>query len=296
MRGDSKFSKAFFLEYGDVCDFEILVRLLQRVKPVEIYNLAAQSSVQLSFEHPLVTMKSVGLGVMNLLEAVRHVDSSIKVFQASSSEIFGQNKDATQNEKTGVHPCSPYATAKLMAFHAVRMYREAYGLMVCSGILFNHESCRRGANFVTQKIVISVVRIKYGLQATLELGNLDARRDWGHARDFVKCIWQMLQHPPDDYVVATGITHTVREFVTLAFKAVGTDIVYEGQGLNERGLDRTTGRTLLTINPSFFRPLEPCVSVGDASKARRTLGWKPTTNLEQLIFEMVAACEARYEC
>lgn len=261
-----------------------------------MYNLAAQSSVHLSFENPLSTMKSVGLGVINLLEAVRLVDKSIKVFQASSSEIFGKTETFPQNETTLVHPCSPYATAKLVAFHSIRMYREAYGLRAYSGILFNHESPRRGENFVSQKIVKAVVRIKYGRQASLELGNLDARRDWGHARDFVKCIWAIMQHDePDDFIVATGKTYTVRDFVTLAFEAVGIKVLFRDEGLKEIGVNERTGKTLVTVNPKFFRPLEPTLSVGDASKARIQLKWETEMNLKEMIHEMVMACESRYQ-
>jgi len=294
VREDSVFRASFVLHQGDISEFEALVRIIQEVKPCEIYNLAAQSSVHLSFQQPLATVKSVGLGVFNVLEAIRTVDPAIKLFQASSSEIFGKTQICPQDENTPTYPCSPYANAKLMAHRAVIMYREAYGLRACSGILYNHESSRRGANFVTQKIVDAAVRIKHGLQDKVELGNLNARRDWGHARDFVDCIWKMLQlEQPEDFVVATGKTHTVREFVSFAFKAVGMEIEFEYSGAEEIGINKATGAVVVVVNPKFFRPIEPTQTVGEPSKARRLLDWQPETDLSQLIAEMVCASEAR---
>ena len=294
MKEASIFSERFFLHQGDIGDLGVLVSLLNEINPCEVYNLAAQSSVQLSFEQPISTIRSVGLGVINLLEAVRLVNRDIKVFQASSSEIFGKVNIFPQDESSQTYPCSPYAVAKLTAFAAVRMYREAYGLKVCSGILYNHESSRRGGNFVTQKIINAVVRIKYGLQSRLELGNLDSRRDWGHARDFVLCMWQMLQlERMEDFVVATGKTHSVREFVYQAFKTVGIGIRFKNEGLDEVGVEETTGEVLVTVNPTFFRPVEPGLCVGDSSKALSILGWKVQTQFPDLISEMISASEVR---
>jgi len=294
VKPDSAVRPSFVLHQGDISEFEALVRILQEVKPCEIYNLAAQSSVHLSFQQPLATVKSVGLGVINILEAIRTVDPTIKLFQASSSEIFGKTTIYPQNEVTPTYPCSPYANAKLMAHRSVIMYREAYGLHACSGILYNHESSRRGANFVTQKIVSAAVRIKHGLQDRVELGNLNAHRDWGHARDFVVCIWKMLQlDEPEDFIVATGKTHTVRQFVTFAFKAVGIEVEFENSGTDEIGINTSTGDIVVAVNPKFFRPTEPTQTVGEPSKARRLLQWQPETDLVQLIEEMVNACEMR---
>lgn len=295
MRDDSTFSDRFILHQGDIEHLEMLVRLLTKIAPDEVYNLAAQSSVHLSFEQPISTIKTVGLGVINVLEAIKLVNRDIKLFQASSSEIFGHTRVFPQDESTPTYPSSPYAVAKLTAFAAVRMYREAYGLKVCSGILYNHESSRRGGNFVTQKIINAVVKIKYGLQSQLELGNLDSRRDWGHARDFVLCMWKMLQlEQMEDFIVATGKTHSVREFVYLAFKTVGIDIRFENEGLHEVGVEEITGKVLVTVNPAFFRPVEPFLCVGDSSKALSILGWKAQTQLPELISEMISASEARY--
>jgi GDPmannose 4,6-dehydratase len=294
MCASSPFRSSFVLHQGDILEFEALVRLFEHVKPCEIYNLAAQSSVHLSFQQPLSTVKSVGLGVFNVIEAIRTVNQAIKLFQASSSEIFGKTKVFPQRETTPPCPCSPYANAKLMAHQAVIMHREAYGLYAVSGILYNHESSRRGANFVTQKIVTAAVRIKHGLQQQVELGNLNSRRDWGHAQDFVVCMWKMLQlDEPEDFIVATGKTHTVRQFVTFAFKAVGIDVEFQNSGTEEIGINKATGEVIVKVDPKYFRPDEPIQTVGDSTKAFELLQWQPEIDLAQLIEEMVTACEWR---
>jgi len=280
----------FTLHHCDILDIQAFSEILLTTNPDELYNLAAQSSVGVSFKQPLETFRVDGLGVLNVLETVRLFLPSVRVFQASSSEIFGRAVTTPQTEQTKPHPCSPYANAKLVAHLLACMYREAYGMHVCSGILYNHESSRRGGAFVTQKIVRAAVRISLGLQSTVALGNLDSGRDWGHARDFVDCMWKMLQPDvADDYIVATGKSHTVREFARKAFAAVGIHVEFEGLGLSEVGIDKTIGRVVVEVDALFFRPAEPYQIIGNPSKALQSLGWKPTHSVDELITEMVQA-------
>lgn len=261
----------FHLHHCDIMDVQAFASVLHLTKPNELYNLAAQSSVGMSFKQPLETVRVDGVGVFSVLETVRLIDPSIKVFQASSSEIFGRAVVSPQDEDTMPYPCSPYANAKLMGHALARLYREAYGMYVCSGILYNHESSRRGNAFVTQKIVQAAVRISLGLQQSLKLGNLDSGRDWGHASDFADCMVRMLQlDQPEDFIVATGKTRTVREFAKFAFDVVGMELRFEGEGLSEVGIHVNTGKVLVMVDPQFFRPTEPYQIVGDASKAKKT--------------------------
>jgi GDPmannose 4,6-dehydratase len=274
----------------DLLDLGNNIRLLHRVEPDEIYNLAAQSFVQVSFDQPGLTGQATGMGALNMLEAVRTVNPKISFYQASTSELFGKVVQTPQNENTPFYPRSPYAVAKLFAHWTTVNYREAYNIFGASGILFNHESPLRGKEFVTRKITDTVARIKLGLQDVLELGNLDAKRDWGFAREYVYGMHLMLQVPkPDTYVLATGRTLAVRDFVAMAFKAVDMDIVWEGRGMKEKGRDKGTGRTLVRVNPKFYRPAEVDMLIGDASKAEKELGWKANTDLEELCRMMVEA-------
>lgn len=279
------------LHYGDMTDSSSLVRIISEVKPDEIYNLAAQSHVKVSFDVPEYTAEADAIGTLRLLEAVRilRMEKCTRIYQASTSELYGQVHEVPQNENTPFHPRSPYAVAKLYAYWIMRNYRESYGMFTANGILFNHESERRGENFVTRKVTMAAARIAAGLQEKLYLGNLDARRDWGYAPDYVECMWLILQQPePDDYVIATGEYHTVREFVTLAFSRVGIDLRWEDRGLDEKGIDAATGRVLVEVDPRFFRPAEVEQLLGDPSKARRELGWNPRkTSFEQLVNTMV---------
>lgn len=268
----------------ELLEFTNLRKTLERVQPDEVYNLGAQSFVGLSFEEPIFTADVTGLGPLRVLEAIRDVNPKIKFYQASSSEMFGKALERPQNEKTPFHPRSPYAFAKLMAHWATVNYRESYGMFACSGILFNHESPLRGLEFVTRKITSSVARIKHGLQEEILLGNLDARRDWGYASEYVEAMWLMLrQEEPDDYVIATGETHSVREFVELAFDAAGIGIEWMGEALEEVGVDRETGKALVKIDPRFFRPAEVDHLIGDAAKAGRKLGWRPRATFRELV-------------
>ncbi len=272
----------FTLHHCDIMDVQAFAELLSRVEPEELYNLAAQSSVGVSFKQPLETVRVDGLGVFSILETVRLISPNVKVFQASSSEIFGRAKESPQTEATMPYPCSPYANAKLMAHSLARLYREAYNMFVCSGILYNHESERRGHAFVTQKIVRAAVRISLGLQDSLKLGNLDSARDWGHAKDFADCMWRMLQvDEPGDYVVATGVTYTVREFAVLAFRAVDIELTFHGQGVEEVGRNKDSNRIIIEVDPHFFRPMEPTQIVGDANKAKNQLGWEPSSSVRK---------------
>ena len=267
------------LHYGDMTDSSSLIRIIAEVQPDEIYNLAAQSHVKVSFDVPEYTAEVDAVGTLRLLEAVRilHMEKKCRIYQASTSELFGKVCEIPQNEKTPFHPCSPYAVAKLYSFWIMKNYRESYGMFTANGILFNHESERRGENFVTRKITLAAARIAAGVQEKLYLGNLNALRDWGYAKDYVECMWLILQQKlPDDYVIATGEHHTVREFATLAFKRVGISLGWEGEGLEEKGIDLATGRTLVEVDPRFFRPSEVEQLLGDPSKARRELGWNPT--------------------
>jgi GDPmannose 4,6-dehydratase len=261
---------------------------IERIQPDEIYNLGAQSFVAMSFEMPVLTADVTGVGPLRLLEAARRVNSKIKFYQASSSEMFGKAQATPQNEQTRFHPRSPYAAAKLFAHWAAVNYRESYDLFVCSGILFNHESPLRGLEFVTRKITCAVARIKLGLQKDLALGNLESSRDWGYAPEYVEAMYLMLHQPtPDDYVIATGETHSVREFVEVAFDRVGIGIIWSGSGVGEIGNDKSTGKTLIKIDPLLFRPAEVDRLTGDSSKAKKILGWQAKTNFKNLVGVMV---------
>jgi len=283
--------KSFFLHYGDMTDSSSLKRIISMVKPDEIYNLAAQSHVQISFETPEYTADADALGVLKLLEIVRSLElKETKVYQASTSELFGLVQESPQKETTPFYPRSPYGIAKLYAYWIVKNYREAYNMFACNGILFNHESPRRGENFVTKKITQGVAAIKIGKDEKIYLGNLGARRDWGYAPDYVESMWLMLQQDkPDDYVIATGETHSVREFVESAFEYVGIKIRWGGEGINEKGIDINTGRVLVEIDPLYFRPTEVEKLVGDYSKAKRVLGWEPKIKFKELVKLMVDA-------
>ncbi|MTJ82162.1 MAG: GDP-mannose 4,6-dehydratase [Telmatospirillum sp.] len=282
----------FHLHYGDMTDATNLIRLVQEVRPDEIYNLAAQSHVQVSFETPEYTANADGLGTLRLLEAIRilGLEKVTRFYQASTSELFGKVRETPQTEKTPFYPRSPYAAAKLYGYWITVNYREAYGLHASNGILFNHESPIRGETFVTRKISRAVAAIHLGLQKTLFIGNIDSRRDWGHARDYVEGMWRILQQEtPDDYVLATGETHSVRDFIELAFAEVGRAIVWKGTGVEEQGLDEATGAQLVAIDPRYFRPTEVDLLLGDPSKAHERLGWRHTTGFRDLVAEMVRA-------
>jgi GDPmannose 4,6-dehydratase len=281
--------KRLNLVYGDLNDASSLNRILKTVRPDEIYNLGAQSHVKVSFEIPEYTAEVVGVGAVRLLEAMRELGIEARFYQASSSELYGKAVESPQNEATPFYPRSPYAAAKAYAFYITRNYREAYGMFAVNGILFNHESPRRGETFVTRKITMAAARIKAGRQDCLYLGNLDAKRDWGFAGDFVEAMWLMLQaDEPDDYVVATGETHSVREFCELTFARVGLLLTWRGEGLDEEGIG-PDGRTLVRVDPRYFRPSEVDFLLGDASKARDHLGWRPETDFAGLVEMMVDA-------
>jgi GDPmannose 4,6-dehydratase len=268
----------------DLLEYSNIVRALEKVQPDEIYNLAAQSFVALSFEMPLYTAEADALGVTRLLEALRAVKPDARFYQASTSEMYGKVQEIPQTERTPFYPRSPYAVAKLYAHWITVNYRESYGIHASSGILFNHESPLRGQEFVTRKITASLARIKYGQQEVLELGNLDAKRDWGFAGDYVEGMWLMLQQDsPDDYVLATGETHSVREFVELAAEVVGFDLVWEGAGQEERGIDLRTGKVIVRVNPEFYRPAEVDLLLGNPEKARSRLGWSPRVGFSELV-------------
>jgi GDPmannose 4,6-dehydratase len=282
----------FVLHYGDMTDATNLIRIIQDTQPDEIYNLAAQSHVHVSFETPEYTANADGLGTLRLLEAIRilGMERRARFYQASTSELYGIVQEIPQRETTPFYPRSPYAAAKLYAYWITVNYREAYGIHASNGILFNHEGPTRGETFVTRKITRAVAAIKLGLRETLFLGNLDAKRDWGHARDYVEGMWRILQQSePDDYVLATGETHSVREFVEKAFAQIGIQIVWKGQGTEETGIDAASNRVLVKIDPRYFRPTEVDHLVGDPSKARSKLGWRHTVSFEDLVAEMVAA-------
>ena len=281
-----------FLHYGDLTDATNLIRIVQETQPDEIYNLAAQSHVHVSFETPEYTANADAIGTLRLLEAIRILGMSqtVRFYQASTSELYGKAQETPQNERTPFYPRSPYAVAKLYAFWTTVNYREAYGMHASNGILFNHEGPTRGETFVTRKITRAVAAIELGLQEVLYLGNIDARRDWGHARDYVEGMWRIVQqNEPDDYVLATGETHSVREFVELAFAEVGRHIAWKGKGVDEVGVDEVSGKTLVRIDPRYFRPTEVDVLLGDASKAHQKLGWRHETLFTDLVAEMVAA-------
>jgi GDPmannose 4,6-dehydratase len=282
--------RRFILHYGDLTDATNLIRVVQQVQPDEIYNLGAQSHVQVSFETPAYTADTDALGSLRLLEAVRilGLEKKTRFYQASTSELYGKVQEIPQTETTPFYPRSPYAVAKLYAYWITVNYREAYGLYACNGILFNHESPLRGETFVSRKITRGLCRIKLGLQDCLYLGNLDAKRDWGHARDYVEMQWLMLQQDaPDDYVIATGVQYSVREFVTLAAGELGIELHWEGTGLAERGYDAATRRCIVAVDPRYFRPTEVDTLLGDPSKARAKLGWAPRISFQSLVKEMV---------
>ncbi len=287
---DMHSKRLLHLHYGDMTDSSSLIRIIQEVKPTEIYNLAAQSHVKVSFEVPEYTADTDALGTLRLLEAVKILgrEKITKIYQASTSELFGAVKEVPQSETTPFNPRSPYACAKVYGYWITRNYRDSYGMYACNGILFNHESERRGENFVTRKITLAAARIKAGLQDKLYLGNLHALRDWGYAADYVECMWLILQQPePDDYVIATGEQHSVREFADLAFRHAGLPLHWEGEGLNEKGID-DNGRVLIEVDPRFFRPAEVETLLGNPEKARRQLGWNPSkTSFETLVKRMV---------
>ena len=284
----------FFMHYGDLTDSTNLIRIIQEVKPDEIYNLAAQSHVQVSFETPEYTANSDGLGTLRILEAIRilGLEKKTKFYQASTSELYGKVQEIPQKETTPFYPRSPYAAAKLYAYWITINYREAYGIFACNGILFNHESPSRGETFVTRKITMAAAKIKYGLQERLYLGNLDAKRDWGFAKDYVEAMWLMLQQEtPDDYVIATGETHSVREFTELTFKELGIDIIWQGKGVEEVGIDASTGKIIVEVDPGYYRPTEVELLIGDPSKAREKLGWEPKVKMEELVKIMIKSDE-----
>lgn len=274
------------LHEGDLADSSSLIRIIAEVQPDEIYNLAAQSHVQISFDAPEYTGDVDALGVLRILEAVHilGLEKGTRIYQASTSELYGKVEECPQNETTPFHPYSPYAIAKQYGFWMVKEYREAYGMFACNGILFNHESERRGENFVTRKITLAAARIACGLQDHLELGNLDSLRDWGYAKDYVECMWMVLQQDkPDDYVIATGIQRSVREFATFAFRHDGIELEWRGVGVNEKGYDKKTGKMRVCVNPQWFRPTDVVNLLGDPTKARTVLGWNPLkTSCEQL--------------
>jgi len=281
----------FLMHYGDMTDSTNLIRLMQQIRPTEIYNLAAQSHVAVSFESPEYTANADAVGVLRLLEAIRilGMEQETRFYQASTSELYGLVQEIPQKETTPFYPRSPYAVAKLYGYWITVNYREAYGMFACNGILFNHESPIRGETFVTRKITRGVARIEVGLEETVYLGNLEAKRDWGHARDYVEGMHTILQaDAPDDFVLSTGETRSVREFVELAFAEVGRGIQWRGKGLEETGIDKKSGKIVVRIDPTYFRPTEVDVLIGDSSKARQKLGWKPKTSFAQLVKEMVA--------
>jgi GDPmannose 4,6-dehydratase len=285
-------SRRFILHYGDLTDSTNLIRIIQQVQPDELYNLAAQSHVHVSFETPEYTANSDALGTLRLLEAIRilGLEKKTRFYQASTSELFGKVRETPQNEDTPFHPRSPYAVAKLYAYWITVNYREAYGMYCCNGILFNHESKLRGETFVTRKITRALARIKLKLQDCLYLGNLDAKRDWGHAKDFVEMMWLILQQDaPDDYVAATGVQRSVRDFVLAAGTALDLPIRFEGTGLDEKGYNARTGQCIVSVDPRYFRPAEVETLLGDPAKAREKLGWKPRVSFEEMVEEMVAS-------
>ncbi len=278
----------FFLHDGDLSDSCSLRRVVDKTEPDEIYNLGAMSDVKVSFDTPEYTANVDALGTLRLLEAIKEVNGNARFYQASTSELYGKVREIPQNENTPFHPRSPYSVAKLFAYWSVINYREAYQMYACNGILFNHESSRRGEDFVTRKITMAVTKIAKGLQTKLVLGNLDAKRDWGYAKDFVEGMWLMLQQKcPDDFVLATGETNTVRRFVELAFKEVDIEIVWEGSGVHERGKNKKSGQILVEVSSDYFRPAEVDILIGDASKAKKKLGWASSTSLQELVQLMV---------
>lgn len=280
----------FILHYGDLSDSSNISRLIEKIKPDEIYNLGAQSHVRVSFDMPEYTADVVGLGALRILDAIRESGIKTKYYQASSSEMFGKAVEIPLKETSAFHPRSPYGCAKVFAYWITKNYRESYNIFACNGILFNHESERRGETFVTRKITRGLSRIKLGKEKKLYLGNMDAKRDWGHAKDYVYGMWLMLQQKnPDDYVLATNETHTVREFAEKSAKYLGFDLVWKGKGVNEKGIDKNTGKTIIEIDPKYFRPAEVDILLGDYSKAKKMLGWKPKIKFDELVRLMTEA-------
>ncbi len=277
------------LHYGDMTDIDSILRILREVEPDEIYNLAAQSHVRVSFDIPFYTAQSDAVGVLNLLEAAKNLNLKSKIYQASTSELFsGDPKQAPQNEKTPFKPRSPYGVAKLYGYEIARIYRESYGMFVVNGILFNHESPRRSENFVTRKVTLGLSEIKLGKRDRILLGNLDAHRDWGYAPEYMEAAWKMLQQKkPEDFVISTGVTHSIRELVEEACRVLDMDIVWKGKGLKEVGIDKKTKKTIIAIDPGYFRPNEVDYLCGDSTKARTILKWKPTTSFKELVKIMV---------
>ena len=288
---DLKIKRKINLHYGDMTDSTNLIRLIQKIKPTEIYNLAAQSHVKVSFDLPEYTAQTDGIGALRILEAVRicGLEKTCKIYQASTSELYGKVQEIPQNELTPFYPRSPYGVAKLYSYWIVKNYRESYGMFAVNGILFNHESERRGETFVTRKITLAVARINIGIQKILYLGNLNSKRDWGYAKDYVKCMWLMLQtNKPEDFVIATGEQYSVREFVELAFKIISVEIRWIGEGVNEKGINKKTGKTIIEIDPRYYRPAEVETLLGDPSKAKNELGWNPKeTSFGRLVEIMV---------
>lgn len=281
----------FKLHYGDLTDSTNLIRLIQEIQPDEIYNLAAQSHVKVSFDCPEYTANADGLGTLRLLEAIRilKLEKKTRLYQASTSELFGLVQETPQKETTPFYPRSPYACAKIYGYWITVNYREGYNIYACNGILFNHESPRRGETFVTRKITRAAVRIKLGVEEKLYLGNLDSKRDWGHAKDYVEGMWRVLQQDkPEDYVLATGVTTTIRDFCNMTFRELGIEIQWKGSGVNEKGIDKATGKTIIEVDPKYFRPTEVDLLLGDSSKARKKLGWVPKYDLPALVKEMVS--------
>lgn len=280
----------FLLKYGDLTDAESIAAIIQEIQPTEVYNLGAQSHVRVSFDIPAYTAQTTGIGTLYLLEAIRRYSPKSKFYQASSSEMFGLVENNPQNEKTPFHPRSPYGCAKVFAFNITRNYREAYNLFACNGILFNHESPRRGGTFVTRKITRAIANIKAGKQDKLYLGNLEGKRDWGFAPEFVEGMWLILQRDkPEDFVIATGESHSVREFAEESFRYAGMEIEWKGKGLKEKGIEKKTGKTRIEIDPRYFRPAEVDMLLGDASKAKKVLGWEPRVKFKELVRIMVDA-------
>ena len=288
----------FFLHHGDLTDATNLIRIIQEVQPNEIYNLGAQSHVKVSFEIPEYTANSDAVGTLRLLEAVRilKLEKKVKFYQASTSELYGKVQESPQSENTPFYPRSPYGVAKLYAYWIVKNYREAYGMYACNGILFNHESPLRGETFVTRKITRAVAKISLGLQEKMYIGNLNAQRDWGHARDYVEGMWLMLQQEkPEDYVLATGVTTTVRDFCSMAFNEVGIAIKWEGKNNQEIGIDKSTGKVLVEVDPNYYRPTEVDLLIGDATKAKEQLDWEPKVTVSLLVKEMVSSDVALFK-
>ena len=288
----------FYLHHGDLTDATNLIRIIQEVQPNEIYNLGAQSHVKVSFEVPEYTANSDAVGTLRLLEAIRilKLEKKVKFYQASTSELYGKAQEIPQSENTPFYPRSPYGVAKLYAYWIVKNYREAYGMYACNGILFNHESPLRGETFVTRKITRAVAKISLGIQDKIYIGNLNSQRDWGHARDYVEGMWLMLQQEiPEDYVLATGVTTTVRDFCYMAFSEVGIKIKWEGEGNQEKGVDVSTGKVLVEVDPNYYRPTEVDLLIGDATKAKEQLNWQPKVTVPSLVKEMVASDVTLFE-